>query len=152
MDSDSNSEEIVWRLLDLFRRMNVGFEKIATEAGLSTAEAGALRRLDKPTSMRSFADAMGCDASYITLLTDRLETLGLVDRIPGEQDRRVKQLTLTAKGQRVRRELTEQVLATSPALVPLDVAEREQFVALLRRLGNEGTHIHTAGHLDKAGR
>jgi hypothetical protein len=140
VDSDENGEEIVWRLLDLSRRMNAGFEKIATDAGLSTAEAGALRRLDKPTSMRSFADAMGCDASYITLLTDRLETLGLVKRIPGEQDRRVKQLTLTAKGQRTRRALTRQVLATSPALMPLDAADREEFVGLLRRLGTEGMH------------
>ncbi len=139
MDPDELSDEIVWRLLDLFRRMNDGFEKVATEAGLSTAEAGALRRLDKPTSMRSFAEAMRCDASYITLLTDRLEALGLVDRIPDDQDRRVKQLVLTAKGRRTRRSLTGRVLATSPALVPLDAAAREQFLELLRRLGDEGT-------------
>jgi DNA-binding MarR family transcriptional regulator len=141
VDSDAVSDEIVWRLLDLFRRMNEGFEKVATEAGLSTAEAGALRRLDKPTSMRSFADAMGCDASYITLLTDRLEAVGLVDRVPDDQDRRVKQLVLTAKGRRARHSLTAQVLATSPALVPLDAAAREQFLHLLRQLGDEGTHL-----------
>jgi DNA-binding MarR family transcriptional regulator len=139
VDSDALGDEIVWRLLNLFRRMNEVFEEVATDAGLSTAEAGVLRRLDKPASMRSFADAMGCDASYITLLTDRLEALGLVDRVPDPQDRRVKQLSLTAKGRRARRSLTKRVLATSPALVPLDAAAREQLLELLRRLGDEGT-------------
>jgi DNA-binding MarR family transcriptional regulator len=137
VDSDARDDEIVWRLLDLFRRMNEGFEKVAADAGLSTAEAGALRRLDKPTSMRTVAEAMGCDASYITLLTDRLEAAGLVDRVPDERDRRIKQLVLTAKGRRVRRSLTGKVLATSPALVPLDTGEREQFLTLLRRLDDE---------------
>jgi DNA-binding MarR family transcriptional regulator len=137
VDSDGQDDEIVWRLLDLFRRMNEGFEKVAAEAGLSTAEAGALRRLDEPASMRTLADAMGCDASYVTLLTDRLEALGLVDRIPDDRDRRVKQLVLTVKGRRARRSLTAKVLATSPALVPLDRAGRKQLLMLLRRLGDD---------------
>ena len=140
MDFDAQDDEIVWRLLDLFRRMNEAFEKVAVDAGLSTAEAGALRRLEKPVAMRTVADAMGCDASYITLLTDRLEAQGLVDRVPDAADRRVKQLVLTAKGRRARRSLTARVLATSPALAPLDAAGREQFLKLLRRLGDEGDH------------
>jgi DNA-binding MarR family transcriptional regulator len=136
VSSDTQDDEIVWRLLDLFKRMNEGFEKVASEAGLSTAEAGALRRLEKPTSMRTVADAMGCDASYITLLTDRLEAQGLVERVTDDRDRRVKQLVLTAKGRRVRRSLTGRVLATSPALVPLDAVGREQLLELLRQLGD----------------
>jgi DNA-binding MarR family transcriptional regulator len=136
--AEAQGDEIVWRLLDLFQRMNEGFEKVAAESGLTMAEAGALRRLDGPVSMRMVADAMGCDASYITLLTDRFESLGLVDRVPDDRDRRVKQLVLTAKGRRVKNSLTERVLATSPALVPLNATDRAQFLDLLRRLGDEG--------------
>jgi len=134
VDSTEQGDEIVWRLLGLFRRMNEEFEKVAVDAGLTMAEAGALRRLSAPISMREVADTMGCDASYVTLLTDGLEAQGLVDRVPDVRDRRIKQLVLTAKGRRVRRALTGKVLATSPALVPLDEAERAQFLELLRRL------------------
>jgi len=104
------------------------------------AEAGALRRLSEPVSMREVADTMGCDASYVTMLTDGLEAQGLVDWVPDARDRRIKQLVLTAKGRRVRRSLTGKVLATSPALVPLDEAVRAQFLELLRRLDEPNGH------------
>jgi MarR family transcriptional regulator, organic hydroperoxide resistance regulator len=127
-------DEIVWRLLKLQRRMNDEFERIAAEFNLTTAEAGALRRLAKPYSMRAFAAEIGCDASYVTLLTDRLEGLGFVERVADEFDRRVRQIVLTELGGRVRKELTDRVLATSPALVGLDDERRRTLVGLLREL------------------
>jgi DNA-binding MarR family transcriptional regulator len=132
MAEDAHGDEIVWRLLDLHRRMHQEFERVAAEFDLSAAEAGALRRLDKPYSMRAFADEIGCDASYVTILSDRLDALGLVDRVPDEHDRRVRQLVLTDKGERMRLALTERVLATSPALTDLDERDRVAFVELLR--------------------
>ncbi|MBC7443254.1 MAG: MarR family transcriptional regulator [Ramlibacter sp.] len=132
MAEDAHGDEIVWRLLDLHRRMHQEFERVAAEFELSAAEAGALRRLDKPYSMRAFADAIGCDASYVTILSDRLDALGLVQRIPDEYDRRVRQLVLTDKGEQMRRALTDRVLATSPALTNLDAQNRRAFVEFLR--------------------
>jgi len=135
MVDDAHGDEIVWRLLDLNRRMHQEFERVAAEFDLSAAEAGALRRLDKPFSMRALADAIGCDASYVTILSDRLDALGLLERIPDEHDRRVRQLVLTDKGERMRLALTERVLATSPALTNLAEQERSAFVGLLRGRG-----------------
>ncbi len=132
MVEDALEDEIVWRLLDLHRRMHHEFERVAAEFELSAAEAGALRRLDKPYSMRALADVIGCDASYITILSDRLDALGLVERIADEQDRRVRQLVLTEKGEQIRRALTDRVLATSPALTNLDAQHQRAFVELLR--------------------
>jgi DNA-binding MarR family transcriptional regulator len=128
-------DEIIWRLLDLQRRMHQQFEAVAAEFSLTTAEAGALRRLDQPYSMRSLAEAIGCDASYVTILTDRLDALGLVERVPDESDRRVRQLVLTDKGRQVQRALTERVIATSPALAGLDGEGEGEFLRLLRSLG-----------------
>ena len=48
------------------------------------------------------------------------EALGLVDRLPDDRDRRVKKLVRTAKGATRSALLDPEVLATSPALVPLD--------------------------------
>lgn len=137
MRADEQADEITWRLLDLFRRMQEGFEKAAADVGLSAAEAGALRRLEHPVSMRSVADALHCDASYVTVLTDRLESLGLVERVPDEKDRRVKHLVLTEKGKRTRDDLTKRVHATSPALAQLDAAGRDELLEVLRRLSPE---------------
>jgi DNA-binding MarR family transcriptional regulator len=135
MVENALGDEIVWRLLELHRRMNQEFERVAAEFELSVAEAGALRRLDKPYSMRALADVIGCDASYVTVLSDRLDALGLVDRIADEQDRRVRQLVLTDKGEQIRRALTARVLATSPALTNLDAGDQRAFVELLRGRG-----------------
>jgi len=132
MADDALGDEIVWRLLDLHRRMHKEFEAVAAEFDLTAADAGALRRLNQPYSMRAFADAIGCDASYVTILTDRLDALGLVERIPDVNDRRVRQLVLTEKGEQIRRAMTDRVLATSPALVDLDAKGRATFVELLR--------------------
>lgn len=135
MGEDAIGVEIVSRLLDLHRRMTHEFERVAAEFELSAAEAGALNRLDKPYSMRAFADQIGCDASYVTILSDRLDALGLVDRVPDEHDRRVRQLVLTDKGKQMRGALTERVLATTPALTNLDADGRTAFVELLRGRG-----------------
>lgn len=135
MAEDAQGDEIVWRLLDLHRRMRNQFEAVAAEFDLTAPDAGALRHLDRPYSMREFADAIHCDASYVTILTDRLDALGLVERIPDSNDRRVRQLVLTEKGEQTRRALTERVLETSPALVDLDADGRAAFLELLRGRG-----------------
>jgi DNA-binding MarR family transcriptional regulator len=134
MSDDAQGDEIVWRLLELHRRMHQEFERVAAEFELTAAEAGALRRLDRPYSMRAFALAIGCDASYVTLLTDRLDALGLVARVPDEHDRRVRQLVLTEDGKRTRQALTDRVLATSPALVGLDHERQASLIGILREL------------------
>ena len=137
MSADNRDDEIVWRLLDLHRRMQHDFEQVAAEFELTAAEAGALRQLDKPYPMRAVADALGCDASYVTILTDRLDSLGLVDRMPDANDRRVRQLVLTPKGDEVRNLLTKRVLATSPALVGLTDERKALLLDILRSVSDQ---------------
>lgn len=57
-------------------------------------------------SMNSLSETMGCDASNITGLVDRLENHGLIERTVDPQDRRVKLIKLSQKGLKCR----EQVL------------------------------------------
>lgn len=51
-----------------------------------------------PATLRELADANGVDAPYTTLIVDKLEAHGLVERRPHPDDRRRKLVTLTAAG------------------------------------------------------
>lgn len=128
------SEEIIGRMMELSARMHEHFETISVGLGLTRAEGQMLHRLASPRPMRSMADSLNCDASYITALADGLEAQGLVTRQPDPVDRRVRQLMLTERGREVRTEMIRQVHATTPALVGLDAVQREALLGLLRVL------------------
>ena len=52
--------------------------------------------------MGRLARGLGCDASNVTGIVDRLEARGLIERRPGAGDRRVKVLVVTVTGERLR--------------------------------------------------
>ncbi len=130
----AQSEEIIGRMMELSSRMHEHFETISAGLGLTRAEGQMLHRLASPRPMRSMADSLSCDASYVTALADGLESLGLVTREPDPADRRVRQLALTEHGRVMRAEMIRQVHATTPALVGLDAAQRDMLLDLLRVL------------------
>jgi DNA-binding MarR family transcriptional regulator len=75
--------------------------EIGDEEGLSVPQLDVVRRLRAhgPTPMRRLAEQMNCEASNLTGLVDRLESRGLVERLPDPADRRVRVLALTPKGE-----------------------------------------------------
>lgn len=134
-----DDNEIIQRLLGLHWMMRNHFEKTVADFGLSPAEARALMELGEPMPMRSMADSLHCDASYVTMLTDRLEEAGLVERGVDPADRRVKQLSPTAEGRRVREALRREIRTSSPALQPLAEADRIELLRILRRVPSAGS-------------
>jgi DNA-binding MarR family transcriptional regulator len=106
------------------------FEAAAAAFDLTAAQARALLALEGAAPMRSLAEHLRCDASYVTGIADRLEERGLVSREAQAGDRRVKLLQLTPDGRRLRSKLQTRMLETSPVMVTLEVGER----ALLRNL------------------
>src|ERR1700740_427245 len=74
---------------------------------LSPAQCHVLHLIepDRPLPMGRLAETLGCDASNVTGLVDRLEARGLVQRRPSANDRRVKAIQLTPAGARVRGQL-----------------------------------------------
>ena len=78
--------------------------------------------------------AMGIDPSTMVALVDQLECAGLAKRRPHPQDRRAREVLLTAKGRRTlgrARELAKQV--EGDVLQGLSPAERRELVTLLRK-------------------
>ena len=113
------------------------FHQAAQEAGVP--HPGALKALmgldpDLPRSMRSMADDMRCDASYITNLVDSLETLGYVERRVSPVDRRVKLVHLTERGRHAQ-DAAREVITTPPRVLDrLSLAEVRTLVRLLGKL------------------
>lgn len=125
-------------LMAVTERIRAALEAAAARSSLSGTQARALMALGSPTPMGTLAHHLGCDASNVTGLADRLEARGLVVRQSAAGDRRVKALALTARGHRVREELEQAVVAGSPVRAALDPAQRAQLLELLRAVAGDG--------------
>ena len=134
---------VAWRTLaDLFLSdaNHDRFHEAAAAAGV--AHPGALKLLlslepGDPPSMRELADAMRCDASWVTSLVDALEGPGLATRVVSPTDRRVKRVQVTDEGIAAR-ERAMDVLSTPPkAMERLTAAEVRSLAGLLRKLADE---------------
>jgi DNA-binding MarR family transcriptional regulator len=93
--------------------------------------------LDRQTGrpMGSLADTWECDASNATWIVDRLERLGVAERRAAPNDRRVKLVVLTERGETVKAELLEEFYAPPSELLALD---RETLETLQRALSKIG--------------
>lgn len=102
--------------------------------GMTTTDWWALRSVEGPMPMKDLASCMEIDPSYVTLVADRLEKLGLVERQPHPSDRRVKNLVLTAKGEELKRSLPATLWAGPNLLSSLSDDEHGELIALVRKL------------------
>lgn len=118
----ATAEEIVHLVSELGRRVAAHVEAKASELDLTAPQAALIRSLDAPLAMRDVAARLHCDASNVTGIVDRLESRGLLERRVRPNDRRVKELVLTAEGRRVQR----QVGAIEESLAGLSLTESEQ--------------------------
>jgi DNA-binding MarR family transcriptional regulator len=98
----SETDRLVDGLLEMVHRVQDVVSLVADRYELTPQQVGLLRVLDTPMSMRVFAEDLSCDPSNVTGLVDRAERLGLVERVSDPLDRRVRMLTLTAKGRKIR--------------------------------------------------
>jgi DNA-binding MarR family transcriptional regulator len=91
-------------------------------------------RAHEGANQQQIGSAMGIDPSTMVSLVDQLEGDGLADRRPHPQDRRAREVRITAKGRRSlnrARELVKQV--EGDVLRGLTAGERRQLVGLLRK-------------------
>jgi DNA-binding MarR family transcriptional regulator len=109
------------------------FLPIARELGLRPSAFGALRLLGEPRTMSEIAAVLHCDNSNVTGIVDGLEERGLAVRTPSEQDRRVKLISLTAEGRRVRARLMRAVEKPPEWLSGLSAADQRILRELLER-------------------
>jgi MarR family transcriptional regulator, lower aerobic nicotinate degradation pathway regulator len=106
-------------------------------SGITPVQYAALQTVANVPGVdqRTLARTIGLDTSTIAAVIDRLEARGLMQRSASPDDRRVRLLSLTPDG----REALQAVLpamqrAQERILEPLPVAERAEFMRMLRTL------------------
>ncbi|WP_040773639.1 MarR family winged helix-turn-helix transcriptional regulator [Nocardia pneumoniae] len=111
------------------------FTVAAASENLTASQGKALTVLRRgPAAMRALAENLACDASNVTGIVDRLEKRGLVRREASASDRRVKNLVLTAEGERVTDAIRAKMRVTRDGLDRLSDQDRESLYALLERV------------------
>ena len=122
----------MFELIHLSKRR---FMAIASEFELSPPQVMALRQLDpdEPKPMSELALALRCDNSNVTGIVDRLEDRGLVERRAAAHDRRVKMLSITARGAEVRAALAARLDEPPEALAGLSLEDQRALRDIMRR-------------------
>ena len=138
-EADAQSREILDVLTGVVKQAAAIGHSIAGAFGLTPPDLLALLKLDMaPTGtgmpMKDLAHHMGCDASFITVIADTLESRGLLRREPSQRDRRVKHLVLTPEGIAAKERLMTELAVRMPWCHGLDDTERGCFLALLRKM------------------
>ncbi len=125
-----------WELLyEVFRASKPHLESVASQFELTVQQVFALRILcnDNPLPMSALATLLGCDASNVTSIVDKLESRGVLERRSVGHDRRVKALVMTASGVALQKRLREALLRPPPAIANLAEADQELLADLLAR-------------------
>lgn len=120
-------------LYQLVETLRGEHEEAAAAAGLTAPQATLLTLLSEPMSMRQFADLMGCDASNVTGIVDRLEAKSLVERQADPADRRVKRLARTSEGDRAA-SLFQKELSSGSSLATLSPRAKRSILLVLEEL------------------
>ncbi|WSZ86848.1 MarR family transcriptional regulator [Streptomyces sp. NBC_00859] len=111
------------------------FTVAAAAEGLTASQGKTLSVLRRgPSAMRALATTLACDASNMTGIIDRLEKRSLVRREPSPVDRRVKNVLLTADGERAVDAIRAGMRTTLAGLETLDDADRDVLAGLLERV------------------
>lgn len=110
--------------------------KLADSFHLSASQLHSLMTLEPstPVPMKYLCKFLSCDASYITIIIDRLIAESLIERHESQDDRRIKMITLTKKGEHVRQLAISHLKdIESTGISQLTPAEKEQLAHLLTK-------------------
>jgi DNA-binding MarR family transcriptional regulator len=126
-----------WRLMRQFVEAHGTSEELRERLGLG-AGSGRIKVLflltEQPMTLAQLAEAHGVDRPYATIIVDKLEQLGFVERRPHPSDRRSKVVSLTSAG-RDAAALANSILSEPPpALRELDAGQLTELIGLLSLL------------------
>lgn len=121
-----------WQLLQISIRVRHDMAKIADLYDLSVMQLMTLCSLrpGEAARMNTISSLLVCDASNVTGIVDRLVQRGLILRTEDDGDRRVKVITLTAKGAQLREVMVRQIDSTQPE--SMKALSAEEFTTLNR--------------------
>lgn len=133
--TSTEAEAALFDLVDVYDR---AYEAAAAEFSLSPAQACVLGRLGERREMGALAKELGCDASNITQIVARLETLSLVTREPNPRDRRSRLVTRSGRGEDINRRFEESFTVARAAVGRLSSEEQHELTRLVRKALGQG--------------
>jgi MarR family transcriptional regulator, organic hydroperoxide resistance regulator len=140
LDTKSPSEQLDAQIVDglgeLIGRIVARGERLARDLGIPSYFVKALHTLNCPMAMKDLGQRMHCDPSFVTVVADMLEKRGLARREAHPGDRRVKNLVLTDAGLTLKQRVESELATRMPWSRALSVSEREQLLALIRKMIN----------------
>jgi DNA-binding MarR family transcriptional regulator len=110
---------------------------ILADHGVSMWGYSVLTALDGTPvrTQAALAEAIGADKTRIIATLDELQDAGLITRTPDPDDRRVRLLSITPKGSRIRRAVRSDIRTRENQLLSaLPAADRRAFIRILRTL------------------
>ncbi|MDH6580015.1 MarR family transcriptional regulator [Kitasatospora sp. MAP5-34] len=110
------------------------FASAAARHGLTPSQAKALKAVQEPVPMRALAGRLGCDASNVTGIVDRLESLELARREAAASDRRVKIVAITEQGEEILSLIRADMTRAHHAFGSLDDEQRIALTSLCRQV------------------
>jgi DNA-binding MarR family transcriptional regulator len=131
-----------------FHQMCTGIQADAlTAADLTALQYSVMAYLNPQDGepgidQNSLALRLGVERSHASLLVEEMVAKALVERRVNGADRRVRLLSLTAKGEKLYGRLRPHIRATNAGILePLSPRERELFIdMLIRMIGANGAH------------
>jgi DNA-binding MarR family transcriptional regulator len=152
MDRDAVSRQIVEAVTELFfsAENQAKFHGAADELGLQPPVLKALLELEpgRGVPMRQLAESWGCDASFVTIVADELESAGLAERKVASYDRRIKTVELTPAGVEARDWAVGEVYGPRAGFDALTQREQATLARLLTKLA-AAQAVHDATLLDQ---
>jgi DNA-binding MarR family transcriptional regulator len=141
-----------WSLLhQSYSLIYKNLDQLMTRSGISQAQASVLvvlKSVGRPLPLSRLARLLVQEAQSVTSLVDRLESRGLVHRVPDSRDRRVINVELTPEGDALFERIHPAAQqGISDILGVLSPRELHSLTESLRKLRNRGADVL---HLNRA--
>ena len=137
---NSTEQNLVWVLIRSSIPAKLVFAKTAEHFGLTHMQLLTLCLVNshkEGPAMQAITTTLGCDASNVTGLVDKLVNQGFLERSESLHDRRAKVIKLTKKGEQTRSNALYE-LAQSDIFNNLTPKELNTLIDLLGKLQSNG--------------
>lgn len=127
-------DNLYWMLIQVAFRSKHGLMKLAEKYDLTVVQLHSLGAMNPGVAipMNELSCILLCDASNVTGIVDRLLSQGYIKREENPADRRVKLITLTSTGEKLRATLLEEVSQYEmPEIARLSADQRDALKSML---------------------
>jgi len=134
MNDMLTQDNLYWMLIQVAFRSKHDLMKLAEKYDLTGVQLYSLGAMNphEPIPMNELSCILLCDASNVTGIVDRLLAQGYIKREENPTDRRVKLITLTSEGEKIRAALLEEASRYElPEMKRLTNNQRDELKSML---------------------